>query len=81
MVCECCVEHRACVRSASQLKSQTRKQSLLFLVDTRGMSGCSDTRLRKFGLVEIGRPPLETRPEALWYFQAEFSHTSCPQAR
>ena len=73
MVCECCVVHRAIVRSASQLKSQTRKQSLLFLVETRGMSGwSSDTRLRKFGLVQIGRPPL---------VQAEFSHTSCPQAR
>ena len=63
MVCECCVEHRAFVRSASQFKTQTRKQSLLFLVETRGMSGwSSDTRLRKFGLVQIGRPPLETRP-------------------
>ena len=53
MVCECCVEHLAIVRSASQLKSQTRKQLLLFLtLDSANLD-----------FVQIGRPPLETRPK------------------
>ena len=69
---------RAIVRSPSQL-SQTRKQSLLFLVETRGMSGwSSDTRLRKFGLCPNWPPTAGNKAEALSYFQAEFS---CPQAR